>query len=356
MAYTISYGQTSLRDLAVVASSRSAAGKLNIRKMAVANEEVTPTPRFWRSFFVRFGVADTIFRYFEPAEVFERIAQRASDAPLRYCIERDERGGQRLLAVSNPLRPVIRHGETLDLVQRFGAQSVDYADGIVTSVHTPGSGERPFTIGGDRFEHQFVMETPIDGFSHPKIYLSYLRTVCSNGMVGYGRAFRSDLSLGKDMAHCISRALEGFDNGEGYAALRQRFESAQNSWASVCECSELCKTLVRLSDGKSIKADQWLADFHRMTGNLNAIYGLANLDAISRKRQRVLPARCRVYDLLNFASEMATHRASTVARRSLQAFIGTMISDEYDMEGTAKSVTDFTDFLTRDDNVNASLN
>ena len=233
---------------------------------------------------------------------------------------------------------------------------LSYADGVVTSTHTPRSGEQPFTIGGDAFQHRFVMETPIDGFSHPKIFLSFLRMVCENGMIGYGRAFRSDISLGKDIAHCISRALAGFDNGEGYAALRQRFESAQQSWASVRECAELCKALVKLSDGQSIKSDHWLRDFHRMTGNLHAIYGLANLDAISQKRQRVLPARCRVYDLLNFASEMATHRASAAASRTLQGYIGTMISDEYDMEGTAQSMTDFADFFLQSDEADVTCN
>ncbi len=217
----------------------------------------------------------------------------------------------------------------------------------MTRTHTPRAGERPFTIGADAFEHRFVMETPIDGFGHPRIYLSFLRQVCSNGMIGYARAFRSDISLGKDIAHCIGRALDGFDNGEGYAALRQRFESAQNSWASVRECSELYRQLASLNTGDALQTNSWFQDFRRMTGDLHGLYGLANLDTISQKRQRVLPARCRVYDLLNFASELATHRAVPAAGRRLQGFIGTLISDEFDMEGTAES-TDFADFFVQD--------
>ena len=107
-------------------------------------------------------------------------------------------------------------------------------------------------------------------------------------MVGYGRAFRSDISLGKDISYCISRALESFDNGEGYAALRQRFESAQQSWASMHECVGLYKCLTKVNDGESLNAGHWSRDFHRMTGNLSSLYGLANLDALSQKRQRVL--------------------------------------------------------------------
>jgi len=85
------------------------------------------------------------------------------------------------------------------------------------------------------------------------------------------------------------------------------------------------------------------------------LYGLANLDALSVKRQRVLPARCRVYDLLNFASEVATHHSTTEGNRSMQAFIGSVISDEYDMEGTAETVTDFADFLVADGGVGSPV-
>jgi hypothetical protein len=324
--------------------------------MEIDGQPVKPTDRFWRSFFIRFGISDSVFRYFDPAEVFERISEQAPNDSLRYCLEHGGKGKSRLLAVSNPNRPVIRYGEVADLMSRHGGMDISYSEGIVTSTHVPRSGDQTFRIGGDSLKHRFVMETPIDGFSHPKVFLSFLRTVCSNGMIGYGRAFRSDISLGKEISYCISRALESFDNGEGYAALRQRFESAQKSWASMRECVALYKCLTRLNDGTALNAGFWSRDFHRMTGNLNSLYGLANLDALSQKRQRVLPARCKVYDLLNFASEMATHRATPLAGRQLQAYIGSLISDEYDMEGTAETVTDFTDFFLKDPEVDPNLN
>jgi hypothetical protein len=99
-------------------------------------------------------------------------------------------------------------------------------------------------------------------------------------------------------------------------------------------------------------------DFHRMTGDLNELYGLANLDALSVKRQRVLPARCRVYDLLNFASEVATHRSTPIGGLDMQTFIGNLIADEYDLEGTTEAVKDFNDFFIKSDGAGptASLN
>jgi hypothetical protein len=52
-----------------------------------------------------------------------------------------------------------------------------------------------------------------------------------------------------------------------------------------------------------------------------------------------------VYDLLNFTSELATHHADPWTSRALQAHIGQMVSDEYDMEGTAQKMQEFNDFL-----------
>jgi len=347
MTRTFDYGYTKVRNLYAVGERRRTSGKATISAITVEGERTVPTKRFWKSFFVRFGISDNVFRYFEPTEVFQRISERAPDDLLRYCLERDHDKPPRLLAVSHPNRAVIRYQEVLDLVSRHGGHDPKYADGIVTTTHTPRSGDQPFQIGGDRFHHRFVLETPVDGFSHPKIYLSLLRQICTNGMVGYARAFRSDVSLGKDIAQCIGRALETYDNGEGYAALRQRFESAQSSWASVRECLELYKSLIKVKERKDVTSDTLMRDFYRMTGNLNELYGLANLDALSSKRQRILPARCRVYHLLNFASEIATHHSTAEGARTMQAYIGSLISDEYDMEGTAETATEFADFFVQ---------
>ena len=350
MSVTFEYGFSKVRDLQAIGERDRRTGKVQISSIVVDGRTAIPTRRFWKSFFVRFGIADNVFRYFEPTEVFRRISERCPEDQLRFCVERDEEDGKsRLLAVSHPDRGVVRYGEILDIASRHGGNAPQYAEGIVTTTHVPGSGEYSFQIGGDEFQRQFVMETPVDGFSHPKIYLSLLRQVCSNGMVGYTRAFRSDVSLGRDIAHCIRRALETYDNGEGYAALRQRFESAQTSWASVRECMQVYKCLTKSLDRGEFNSTTVLRDFYQMTGNLNELYGLANLNALSNKRQRILPARCRIYDLLNFVSELGTHHATAAGSRSMQACVGNLICDEYDLEGTADSVGDFQDFLVSKD-------
>lgn len=317
-------------------------------------EDLKPTRRFWRSFFQRFRISENVFRYFEPTEVFTRISQRAANHRIRFCIERNADKPPRLLSATTPGRPMIHFDEVQDLVEEYDGTDVEYSNGVIISTHMPRSGAGQFEIGGDQFEHRFLMETPVDGFGHPRIHLSFLRMVCTNGMVGYSKAFRSDISLGKDIRHCIVRALESYDNGEGYAALRQRFESAQTSWASIRECLQLYQAISRVKLQGDRKPQGLLDDFRQMTGNLHMLYGLANLDAISSKRQRILPARCRIYDLLNFASEVGTHYATAEGNKAMQAFVGGLISDEYDMEGTAESTTEFSDFFMKSESSEAN--
>jgi len=344
MSHAFKYGVAPVRDIRVFSDRDERTGKTTVRAIEVGGEAMTPTGRFWRSFFSRFGISDNVFKYFDHEEVFQRVSERVGEQPVRYCVERDPTGRLKLLAVSNPDRPFAHPAELKEVIRTSGGQDVKYHEGIVVSTHAPPSGERSIQIGGDEFNRRFVLETPVDGYGNPRIYLSMLRLVCLNGMIGYAPAFRSEIRTGNAVIYSIARALETYDNGEGYAALQQRFQSAQSSWASLNEVQGLYKLLVRQQSRGHLDSDV-LDKLYRVAGNPCELYGLANLESLSVKRQRVLPARCRVYDMLNFASELATHHAQPVAARALQAYVGTTVSDEYDMEGTAEKMTDFNDFF-----------
>ncbi len=343
MGYEFKYAVAPVSQFRVVALDQHSGVRRTPQQIEVGGQRMKVTPRFWRSFCSRYAISDNIFRYFDYHEVFRRITERSNDDRVRICVERDSGGELKALAVSNPQHGFMHPGELIDLVRRYGHEGVRYDQGVITSEHTPASGEFPFAIGCDEFKRRFVLETPIDGFGHPRIYLSVLRLICTNGMVGYTPAFRTEIRVGKDAMHAIRRALESFDNGEGYAALRQRFESAQTSWASLNEVQSLYRILVR--NRKGFDDDDVIDRYYKMTGRPHEFYGLANLDAVSIKQQRILPTNCRIYDLLNFASEVATHHAKPDASRVLNSHIGTVISDEYDMEGTGSTVNDFKDFF-----------
>jgi hypothetical protein len=311
---------------------------------------------------MRFGFTSNIFRYFSHAEVFDRISETSPNDRIRWCLERDDRGQGRLLGVTNPTAAVMQYDDLVGLLERYEAQSIKYANGVVSSQHSPRM-SGTFQVGGDGFQNKFILATPIDGFGRPSVYLSLLRLVCSNGAVALSRAFRSELSVGRGddgVAFTLTRVLDGFNNEDGYVALRQRFESSTKSWASVNEVNRLYKVLARVhqrlapepigGDGASeCGRSPLLRSFHKMSGDLTSIYGMANLDALSIKRQRTLPAACKVYDLLNFASEVATHHADEMGARSCQAYIGDLISGEYDLEGTCEQFGDWRDFFIGSD-------
>lgn len=368
------YGTARIKDLDVqVDVDRT--GKQTITAIELGGQQLRPTSRFWNSLHLRFGFTSNIFRYFSHEEVFQRISEKAPNDQFRYCIERNEHGDGALLAVTNPGSAVMSHDDLMGLLSRYGSPETRYHNGIVTSRHTPRHAGT-FQVAGDGFQNKFVLDTPIDGFGRPAVYLSLLRLVCSNGAVGYSPAFRSELSVGKGeegVGFALIRVLDGFNNEDGYAAMRQRFDSAARSWASVYEANRLYKLLAKLhnsgeinhaapietsgSDGASeiCRSSPLFHAFHRMTGDLSEIYGLANLDTLSVKRQRTLPTACRVYDLLNFCSEVATHHADDIGNRRLQAFIGDLISNEYDLEGTVDHFTDWRDFFIGNDATTTTL-
>jgi hypothetical protein len=367
MTATFQYGTTRIKDLSVTTTT-DGNGKTQIKEVLLEGEALQPTKRFWNSLHLRFGFTGNIFRYFDHAEVFNRISEVAANDQVSWCVERQDTGISRLLAVTNPTAARIEHDELMDLLDQYGMEEVKYSDGVVTSQHSPRM-DSEFTVGGDGFQNKFILNTPIDGFGRPSVYLSLLRLICSNGAVGYSPAFRSELSVGRGnegVGFALTRVLDGFNNEDGYAALRQRFESATKSWASVNEVNKLYKTLARLhnraevttrtaipvsgGDGVSeYESSPLFTSFHRMTGDLTRIYGLASMDTLSVKRQRTLPTACKVYDLLNFASEVATHHATAPGNRTMQAYIGDLISSEYDLEGTVDRFGDWRDFFIGSD-------
>jgi hypothetical protein len=377
MTTTFEYGICRLRDLQVppspteenpdaVAAEKSTATR-PLNSLLLNDRPVRTSKRFWTSLQMRFGFTTNIFRYFTHAEVFRRISGRSPDDKIRYCLETTEgECTSRLLAVSNPKTGLVDQDELNGLLDRYRAKERTYHDGIVRSFHTPRHGG-PFTIAGDGFESQYVIETPIDGFGRPLVYLAMLRQICTNGAIAMTPAFRSEINLGKGTSQDITkatfgleRALEGFNNEEGFAALRQRFEGATRSWASIHEVNRLGRTINELvtlkelplrynpkgGDGGSVgDGYSMMGRFRQISGDLMSMYGVANVDAFTVKRQRTLPTACRVYDLINFASELATHHALSAGGRKLHGYIGDLVSGEFDLENTADQFADWRDFF-----------
>lgn len=367
------YGYSHMKDIEVKAT-RDKIGEAHVQQVLLDGRPVEPSKRFWSSLHHRFGFTQNIFRYFSHEEVFQRISTVAANDRVRWCLEVDNDGSTTLLAVSNPAAALIRHDDLTALLTRYETEDIVYSKGIVTSQHAPRNGST-FAIAGDDFQNRYVLDTPIDGFGRPSLYLSMLRLICSNGAIAYSPTFRSEVNMGKSGAnaeYALVRVLDGFNNEEGYAALRQRFEAATRSWASVNEVNSLYRALVRLlhnrdlrergsvkigHDGaqEPVQRSALLRSFYQLTGDLPEMYGLANLDALSVKRQRTLPSACKVYDVLNFMSETATHHATADGNRVLQAHLGELIASEYDLEGTVDQFGNWRDFFIGHDATTSTL-
>lgn len=382
-ATTFDYTMLAVKDMRVQTIEDPKTHKRKVSAVLVNDEPLAVSDRFWTSLYARYGFNSAFFKYFDHAEVFTRISEVEKNDRMRLCIERtkDDRGvlTNKLMGVSNPKKPIVVFDELMDLLERYHGSEVTYHDGIVESTHTPRVGGGAFKVGADELVNRFLMATPIDGYGAPNLYLSMLRQVCSNGMVGYAKSFRSGLALGKaedDVTPALTRALDGFNNDEGYAALRSRFENAAKSWCSVNEAMTLYKLLTKAYAQRAVNdnfdgtgavnvrgylgaptagggvenaaesgvGSQLLVAFHRMTGDISQLYGLANLDALSVKRQKTLPTKCTVYDAINFATEVATHYGTASGSRSLQAWVGQLISEEFDLENTKQHFDSFADF------------
>ncbi|MBM3954679.1 MAG: DUF932 domain-containing protein [Planctomycetes bacterium] len=311
----------------------------------VDGQKCVVTPRFWKSVFARYRFGASTFRYFRPEEVFGRICEVSRDDRLRVMVELPPSGPPQALAVSDPRQPLVTIDDMRDLVRSHGAERPFYRDGVIGCTFMPKSGERGLAIGADEFANRFTLDVPIDGFGSPRIHVALLRLICTNGLVGHHRAFASDVPASRNPLHTLKRAIECFDHADGYAAIRERFLAAQTSWASVREAHALHRQIVKAKLIDPAGKGRVIESFDRLTGRIQEFYGVTNVDTLPPRRQRLLPVKCRVYDLLNLASEVATHSAAPREAVAIQHWIGSTLADEFDLEGTAEIATEFADLL-----------
>lgn len=311
----------------------------------IDGEHCRISKRFWKSVFARYRFGASTFRYFRPEEVFARIREVSREDRLRVMVEYPRRGPPVALAVSRPDDRIVTIDDMRDLATSHAAMDAHYGDGLVHCTFTPRSGEQSLAIGPDEFANRFTLDVPIDGYGNARIHVALLRLLCSNGAVGYHRAFASDVPVSKSPRHTLQRAIECFDHADGFAAMRERFLAAQASWASVREAHALYRQIVKTKMAEPARRVQTIEGFDQLTGRMQEFYGLTNLDTLPLRRQRLLPVKCRVYDLVNFASEVATHMVDPAESRSLQAWIGGTLAEEFDLEGTAEQAKEFADLL-----------
>lgn len=294
-----------------------------------AGREYETCDRFLLSMCSRFGFGKSIFKLFSPSEVFERLQLTDPRFKIRVITE-----NTKALSVVSPTKAYVDMDSAMRIISRYPhrIKDINYQGGILTSIHKM---SESWDIAGDKFIQNFTLVTPVDGYGLPNIYLSLERVSTGAIIIAQSPSFRSEVQLGKgsDKPEIpLMRAIDTFNNEEGFQAIRQRLESARRSPASVNEVSRTYRALKKAINTTSKLWITTLENFGALTGDVSRKYGIATEESISTKRARLLPMDCTVADIINFLGDAATTPNVMVTPDAIYAYIGELLSNEYDLE------------------------
>jgi hypothetical protein len=340
---SVTYSNHTLGDLEVKTTETVSTNNRTTKNttIIVDGQALVPTQRFWNSIGSRFGLSTRLFGYFTPEEVLKRVTEVSKVRNKSIDIRLAAKDGE-LLAVSDPKANILKHDDLYEFLEKNGAYDIKYNDGVLTAMFIPNGGNQLFNIGPDAFGHRFMASLPIDGYGNYMNALALWRQICSNGAVALTPVFQSNLKIGQeDMMRSLTRAISSFSNDDGYTVLENRILVSQSSMASV---SEVVKARSTLEKKDGFAALRKLSD---LTGNLNYMYGTSNLTTLGKK-QKMLPSKCTMYDLINFMTEYSTHH-NTDARHSVGGLVGSYLSTEFDLENTKVKAEDFEGMFLKDE-------
>ena len=281
--------------------------------------------RFIGSLTSRFGFSPSVFSMFSPAEVFDRLQSRRANTAVRFTTL-----GETALGIAKPQADVVAPASLAwALVDKnANLKGIKYKDGIVTTYHGVANPEvNGFSISGDSWDAGFVVNTPIDGFGNPAAYLELIRQVCTNGMMMISPAFRSEMRVNGDPVPLLRRVFSTYTNDQGIEVLNRRLETAKNTFASMREVDKMRKFV-------AIGSPAGLALGEMISQKVES-FGLADVASLSEKRMAILPVNATVYDLINIATEAATHgTGGMMDNNRIYGFATNLLIDQSDLEGT----------------------
>lgn len=311
-----------------------------------------PSDRFWTSFCAKVGVGTNIFNLFNHEEVFNRCVQKnmVSDSGNVRIME-DVRSN-RLLAVSDPAKPIPNWKNVMQLVDKKDGIGVVYNDGVITSIHSMPNAV-PMLIGSEDYKQRFAVQIPVDAYGSPSVYLALLRQVCTNQIIAMGKCFKTQVKMGKkgkrgfedDVEFTLERMFDSFSNDEGFDALVKRMDAARKSKLSVREFNEVQETLCKLKHSQddlevTLQARPEVRVFNALAGDLHTKYGLAHLKEMTDRQMGLLETNLTVYEAFNYISEVTSHRINyanpqeAAVAAELHAWAGRAMSSPFDLEGT----------------------
>ncbi len=322
---------------------------LSKASLTIDGQPYEMSDRFGKSFMQSLGTSRDTLNLFGTAEIMERAVARGQIAQQRLTFEQHDSGQRYALALVPAAQSVISQDEIEALFTRTGAKHVAYAKGVIEGFYDlPKDGD--LDILGERYARGFRVAHPLDGMGATQAMVTLMRHVCQNGMVADYGAFAQTIPIEHAEAGTatLERYLRAFSGLDAFGAFQMRIESARTSPASVAEVAKLHQVIVggdghgaSLTDnlGEAMVTSHGMsvtAAFDRMAGSVTELYGVASFGDIPKKRQRLSPMRATVSDLMNFATEFSSHQATTDHARRVDAWLGRLITQEFDLEGTLK--------------------
>lgn len=314
------------------------------------------TQRFWDSLTSKYGFSPSIFNLLDMHEVFCKIAEK-QNPQIRIATENNK-----LLAVSNPEKSIITINALTQVLNKVKTYDIGYQNGIITSRHMPRV-NLDFKLENIEFSSRMVMETPIDGYGKPSIWLAMK---CNDTIItASDKTFQSTINIGTDnhVEETMLRTIQSFSNEDGFIALKQRLIAASNSWASIREVGtlqELFSTLTldeildsyvrKIYGGTILSIDLIKEDLHKaiqsLSGDVREIYGIAQVSVLSNKKKSIMPTKLTVLDLIMFASGIGNRAFTISAEKKIQQFVGDLVSEEFDLENSKVEFPKFGDFMS----------
>ncbi len=332
----------------------------------VDGTEFNVSQRFQNSVLGHIGQGNSVFNLFDFGEVMERFRQRVpTKDEVHITLDTDN---HEALGVVQEGKPVVDAQEIAKLTLDQGA-SFRYFSGRILAEHTPTNDfeAQLRMIGGEEHSLKFYHDCPLDGYGNPSFFIGLLRQICKNGAVAMTSAFRKTINLpdprklkggkkedGPSIIGTIERTFRNFSIGEeASSGLIGRIETAGKTPASVREFRNMMRIFERLLDpsGNGMTDDCERTRLRNVTERLKDRVvndlDVTSLSVFDDKPASRVPTPFNVYDIINMATEAATHfgvREDTL----LHGAVGRLLTESYDLQGLKLPAPESTPFFFLD--------
>ena len=299
-----------------------------IKGLSIGQTTYKMSDRFYKTLASELGIPFGVFGFFSPLEVMTRAAEKEPDLPLRVTVDTEQR--QVLGLTQNKGLPMpVKYIENV-LHEDRRLQEIEYGNGMLSAMLDL---DDPWDVPNDSTYHVRVRcRVPVDGVGMPDMSLATLRQVCSNGAVAETSLFRTKMEIKDNSGEHFRRLLTSFSNPSGVEMLQERMCTAAGTKASVGEVV-LLEGLIRRSVANTRNQMLLLERLYAIAEEPCVRYGVTDLATIGQKKRPLLPVGCSVADLLNFASELATHHRELLKPdSSIHSFAGTLLAKDFDLE------------------------